>query len=151
MVGGIIVKQSWQEFCRVWLRVGVINMSVLGSQVFGQASMESCDIWLIRDGERLGWMSADWEIVLLNTDSFLFLASLMVAWRKATDQGCEGWLEGALHCIVWSLSDIWWVIPHRWWQMVMNLNNLETTSSPQSSQLRSGTLSQTVKDILSLF
>ena len=57
----------------------MINMSVLGRQVFGRASMESCDIWLIRVGEGLEWMSADWEIVLLNTDSFFFLARLMVA------------------------------------------------------------------------
>ena len=42
MGGGRVGYQAWQEF--VLFAQSWCDTSVLGSQVFGQASMESCDI-----------------------------------------------------------------------------------------------------------
>ena len=41
VVGGRVGNQAWQEFCCVWC--SWCATSVLGSWVFGQASMKSCD------------------------------------------------------------------------------------------------------------
>ena len=44
MAGGRVSNQAWQEFCCVWLELVELATSVLGSQVFGPASMKSCEV-----------------------------------------------------------------------------------------------------------